>query len=439
MALMEVLHHWREECPWRVFYRVLGLRMDMRKLTLRLTIYSSILDPHVTTFGNRLPAHTIFFKPEGFSNDWLKLEMKGPLVWEAPPCEGMCMKWSDFDQIVEQTYKLCKAILKDDVLLGRLRNSKFELVFSECFDACAPGIWEMIGIKNIVLVSALGMMPRLYDITGMPTVSSFMPVGLTPYSDEMTFMERVVNFNLDIVFQYYKYTLDNKFWKLFNDKIPGFPTFEQIYNLKEGKNSNLCGNDKTALIMTNVNEFAETARPTTNMIRYIGGSTLHEPKPLSKELSELLNKNPTTILISMGSLAQSKDMPTWLKKADPRLSLFITHGGMNSILEAMHYGKPMIVVPLFADQQLNSKAVERRGMGIILERHLLNKKTLTEALKHVMGSKIGCEYDNGIGSISITKVSLQRNSSQMCSRSFDSCWKAEAVSSGNRQMGKDHN
>ncbi|RCN24669.1 hypothetical protein ANCCAN_29630 [Ancylostoma caninum] len=89
----------------------------------------------------------------------------------------------------------------------------------------------MVGIKSIVLVSALGMMPRLYDITGMSTVPSFMPVGLTPYSDKMTFMERVVNFNLDIVFQYYKYTLDYKFWKLFNDKIPGFPDFEQIYNV----------------------------------------------------------------------------------------------------------------------------------------------------------------------------------------------------------------
>lgn len=38
------------------------------------TIYASILDPHVTTFGNRLPAHTILFNPEGLANNWLKLE-----------------------------------------------------------------------------------------------------------------------------------------------------------------------------------------------------------------------------------------------------------------------------------------------------------------------------------------------------------------------------
>lgn len=99
--------------------------------------------------------------------------------------------------------------------------------------------------------------------------------------------------------------------------------------------------------MTNVNEFAETPRPTTNMIQYVGGATLYEPKPLSKvkstfhivpivvcqifffrnfdqkvdflkimkfqELDELLDERPSTVLFSMGSLVQSKDMPAWLK------------------------------------------------------------------------------------------------------------------------------
>ncbi|KAK6732032.1 hypothetical protein RB195_016420 [Necator americanus] len=350
-----------------------------------------------------------------------RLSMKGPSIWDSPPCDGMCMKWSDFDQVIEHTYKTCIALLKDQRLLDSLRNSKFELVFSETFDACAPGIWEMIGIKNVVLVSALGMMPRLYEITGMSTIPSFMPAVLTPYSDKMTFMERMVNFNLEIFFLYYKYTLDYRFWKLFNDKHAGFPSFDHIYY------------EKTALIMTNANEFAETARPTTNMIQYIGGSNLHDPKPLPRDLSNLLDKNPTNVLLSMGSLIQSKDMPAWLKNdiiqafasypnitfiwkyesddyrdvfeahpniqpmkwipqidllADSRLSLFITHGGMNSMLEAMHHGKPMIVVPLFADQQMNAKTVERRGLGIVLARHHLNRETLTEAIKQTLENKV---------------------------------------------------
>lgn len=34
--------------------------------------------------------------------------------------------------------------------------------------------------------------------------------------------------------------------------------------------------------MANVNEFSETPRPTANIIRYIGGATIYDAKPLSE-------------------------------------------------------------------------------------------------------------------------------------------------------------
>ncbi|KHJ75958.1 hypothetical protein OESDEN_24423 [Oesophagostomum dentatum] len=72
---------------------------------------------------------------------------------------------------------------------------------------------------------------------------------------------------------------------------------------------------------------------------------------------------------------------------DSRMSLFITHGGMNSMLEAMFHGVPMIVVPLFGDQQLNSKNIQRRGIGTLVNRNELNKKTLTEAIQKTLNNK----------------------------------------------------
>lgn len=42
------------------------------------------------------------------------------------------------------------------------------------------------------------------------------------------------------------------------------------------------------------------------------------------------------------------------------------HGGMNSIMETLNYGKPVIVVPLFGDQMRNAAIVERSGFGIKL-------------------------------------------------------------------------
>lgn len=91
-------------------------------------------------------------------------------------------------------------------------------------------------------------------------------------------------------------------------------------------------------MMTNVHEFAESPRPTTNMIRYVGGMTIYPPKALSKvlhmfvpfrntidkivgdffqELNDLLNLRRTNVLFSMGTFALSKDMPVKLKTGSP--------------------------------------------------------------------------------------------------------------------------
>jgi MGT family glycosyltransferase len=46
-----------------------------------------------------------------------------------------------------------------------------------------------------------------------------------------------------------------------------------------------------------------------------------------------------------------------------RASLFITHGGMNSVNEAHSYNVPLVIVPQTADQHLIAKRVEKLGAG----------------------------------------------------------------------------
>ncbi|KJH45125.1 hypothetical protein DICVIV_08820 [Dictyocaulus viviparus] len=98
---------------------------------------------------------------------------------------------------------------------------------------------------------------------------------------------------------------------------------------------------------------------------------------VSKKVKKNLNKNKKHEMLALCHKIA----------ADPRLSLFITHGGMNSILESMFYNKPMIVVPLFGDQQMNSRVVQKRGIGVIIEKNLLNKETLTEAIRKTLQNK----------------------------------------------------
>ncbi|PIO72824.1 hypothetical protein TELCIR_05226 [Teladorsagia circumcincta] len=70
--------------------------------------------------------------------------------------------------------------------------------------------------------------------------------------------------------------------------------------------------------------------------------------------------------------------------ADKRLSLFITHAGMNSVVEATFAGKPMVVIPLFGDQFLNAKNTRRGGRAVMIDRSKLNKDVLVAAIRETL-------------------------------------------------------
>ena len=58
--------------------------------------------------------------------------------------------------------------------------------------------------------------------------------------------------------------------------------------------------------------------------------------------------------------------------------VFITHGGMNSVSEALNEGVPMVVIPFVSDQPVNARCVEKLGVGKRLEYSAVNKESLKE-------------------------------------------------------------
>ena len=69
-----------------------------------------------------------------------------------------------------------------------------------------------------------------------------------------------------------------------------------------------------------------------------------------------------------------------LQEAD----LFITHGGMNSINEAVAYGVPMVLVPNTIEQTINAARIEQLRCGLYLDHTQLSVDTLQEAVTSVL-------------------------------------------------------
>lgn len=96
---------------------------------------------------------------------------------------------------------------------------------------------------------------------------------------------------------------------------------------------------------------------------------------LMRRLVDVLSRTPHRYIVSKGPRADEFDLPDnmWgegrLPQTSivPKVDLVITHGGNNTTTEALHFGKPMVLLPLFWDQYDNAQRIHELGLGVRLD------------------------------------------------------------------------
>jgi MGT family glycosyltransferase len=113
---------------------------------------------------------------------------------------------------------------------------------------------------------------------------------------------------------------------------------------------------------------------------------------LMQRLVSVLAETPHRYIVSKGPRAAEFDLPDnmWGDARLPQTSiipacdLVITHGGNNTTTEALHFGKPMIVLPLFWDQFDNAQRMAELGLGVRLPTYDFEEDDLRDAVAQLL-------------------------------------------------------
>jgi len=114
---------------------------------------------------------------------------------------------------------------------------------------------------------------------------------------------------------------------------------------------------------------------------------------LMRRVIGCLAQTPHRYIVSMGPLHAEIELAPNMWGAEflpqtsviPHADLVITHGGNNTTTECLHFGKPMIVLPLFWDQHDNAQRMDELGLGVRLATYEFSDAEMHGALDRLLG------------------------------------------------------
>jgi MGT family glycosyltransferase len=136
-------------------------------------------------------------------------------------------------------------------------------------------------------------------------------------------------------------------------------------------------------------------RPPESGLIYLSlGSLGSADVDLMRRLVAVLGDTPHRFIVSKGPQHEQYDLAPNMWGAEfvpqtsiiPLVDLVITHGGNNTTTEAFHFGKPMIVLPVFWDQYDNAQRVDELGYGVRLETYAFEDDELRGAVDSLLAN-----------------------------------------------------
>jgi MGT family glycosyltransferase len=135
-------------------------------------------------------------------------------------------------------------------------------------------------------------------------------------------------------------------------------------------------------------------RPDDSALVYLSlGSLGGADVELMQRLVDVLGTTRHRFIVSKGPQADRIALPENMvgaqmlpqTKVIPQVDLVISHGGNNTVTETLHFGKPLVVLPLFWDQYENAQRIDELGFGVRLDTYAFTDGELTGAVDRLLG------------------------------------------------------
>ncbi|KRX14893.1 putative UDP-glucuronosyltransferase ugt-58 [Trichinella nelsoni] len=308
------------------------------------------------------------------------------------------------------TSRMCDVALqtrKDD--FEKLVKRDFDLVIVD--DLYAPCGLLLVALRKSVFIywSMTTMRTETAWSNQSPSPPSYIPVLGTHYTDVMNFVERTHNFLLYLrtLFIHHRIVLKSV------DSVlqKHYPNITEAFYIERNASLNF----------VNTPALFDFPRPFMPRVVFVGCLQCRLPKPLpdlfEKFVSEADDENgfllfttgfsvpwnvtPHRILRTfvdafrvlphrivwqyngkpIKDLSPNVMTSSWVPQQDllghPKCRGFITHGGLNSLLESMWHGVPVLGVPMFREHRDYVLRITARNAGLMLPKSALTKESVS--------------------------------------------------------------
>ncbi|XP_066971028.1 UDP-glycosyltransferase UGT5-like [Macrobrachium rosenbergii] len=302
-----------------------------------------------------------------------------------------------------------------------LSREKYDVILlSNFFCDCYLSLIHQLKVP-FIYVSPLRLLSHNAEDIGNPAYPAFLNFPILDYQHPFTFLQRTANVILETFgTRMFRHMISNleESCRSAGLCLEDMPSFEEIQ-----KNVSM-------IFLNSVRELEFPSRPYVPGIVHAGGIHCRPAKPLPQDLQEWIEGSGEHgfIFFSLGSVVKSTDLPEknrqmlikvfsslkqrvlwkwdddvmpdlppnvkimkWLPQQDilghSKLRLFMTHGGLFSTFESIYHGRPIIGLPVFADQQSNMKTVERQGWGKTILWKDMTEDILLQNIIAVMDNK----------------------------------------------------